>query len=99
MSPRSRVLLDRAELAAIVHRIGAAVEADHPDGVVMIGVLKGALVFLADLVRAVERVDVLVDFLAISRARVDETIVDLVGEARSLRGALLRRAIDDALGE
>jgi len=35
----------------------------------------------------------------VSRARVDETIVDLVNEARSLRGALLRRAIDDALGE
>jgi hypoxanthine phosphoribosyltransferase len=65
--PRSRVLLDRAELAAVVQRLGAAIEADHPDGVVMIGVLKGALVFLADLVRAVQRVDVLVDFLAISR--------------------------------
>ena len=35
----------------------------------------------------------------VSRARVDETIVDLVNEARALRGALLRRAIDDALGE
>jgi DNA-binding transcriptional MerR regulator len=35
----------------------------------------------------------------VSRARVDETIIDLVNEARSLRGALLRRAIDDALGE
>jgi DNA-binding transcriptional MerR regulator len=35
----------------------------------------------------------------VSRARVDETIVDLVSEARALRGALLRRAIDDALGE
>jgi DNA-binding transcriptional MerR regulator len=35
----------------------------------------------------------------VSRARVDETIIDLVNEARALRGALLRRAIDDALGE
>ncbi len=35
----------------------------------------------------------------VSRARVDETIVDLVNEVRSLRGALLRRAIDDTLGE
>jgi DNA-binding transcriptional MerR regulator len=35
----------------------------------------------------------------VSRARVDETIVDLVNEVRALRGALLRRAIDDALGE
>jgi len=67
VSPRSRIVLDRAELAAVVQRLGAAIEADHPDGVVMIGVLKGALVFLADLVRAVQHVDVLVDFLAISR--------------------------------
>jgi len=67
VSLRSRVVLDRAELAAVVQRLGAAIEADHPDGVVLIGVLKGALVFLADLVRAVPHVDVLVDFLAISR--------------------------------
>jgi hypoxanthine phosphoribosyltransferase len=67
VSPRSRVVLDRAELATVVHRLGVAIEADHPDGVVMIGVLKGALVFLADLVRAMQSVDVFVDFLAISR--------------------------------
>jgi hypoxanthine phosphoribosyltransferase len=67
VTPRSSVILDRAALAAIVQRLGAAVEADHPDGVVLIGVLKGALVFLADLVRAVQHVEVLVDFLAISR--------------------------------
>jgi len=67
VSPRSRIVLDRSELAAVVQRLGEAIEADYPDGVVMIGVLKGALVFLADLVRAVQHVDVFVDFLAISR--------------------------------
>ena len=35
----------------------------------------------------------------VSRARVDSTLADLVTEARALRGALLRRAIEDALGE
>jgi hypoxanthine phosphoribosyltransferase len=34
---------------------------------VLVGVLKGATIFLADLVRAVRDVDVSVDFLAISR--------------------------------
>jgi hypoxanthine phosphoribosyltransferase len=34
---------------------------------VLVGILKGALVFLADLARAVQGVDVAVDFLAISR--------------------------------
>lgn len=35
----------------------------------------------------------------VSRAKVDETLAELVTEARSLRGALLRRAVEDALGE
>ena len=35
----------------------------------------------------------------VSRAKVDDTLVELVTEARSLRGALLRRAVEDALGE
>jgi DNA-binding transcriptional MerR regulator len=35
----------------------------------------------------------------VSRARVDTTLSDLVTEARALRGALLRRAIEDALGD
>jgi DNA-binding transcriptional MerR regulator len=35
----------------------------------------------------------------VSRARVDSTLSDLVTEARALRGALLRRAIEDALGD
>ena len=82
MSPRSRVVLDRAELAAMVRRVGAAVEADHPDGVVLIGVLKGALVFLADLVRAVQRVEVMVDFLAISRYAPDSGRVRIVQDVQ-----------------
>ena len=41
--------------------------ADHPDGVVLVGVLKGALIFVADLARAIQGIDVAVDFLAISR--------------------------------
>ena len=82
MTPRSRVILDRAELASVVQRLGAAVEDDHPDGVVLIGVLKGALVFLADLVRAVQRVDVLVDFLAISRYAPDSGRVRIVQDVQ-----------------
>ena len=35
----------------------------------------------------------------VSRAKVDDTLAELVTEARALRGALLRRAIEDALGE
>ncbi|MFM8303118.1 MAG: MerR family transcriptional regulator [Actinomycetota bacterium] len=35
----------------------------------------------------------------VSRAKVDETLAELVTEARALRGALLRRAIEEALGD
>jgi hypoxanthine phosphoribosyltransferase len=60
-------ILDRQGLASIVERLGAQIAADHPDGVVVVGVLKGALIFTADLVRAIQGIDVEVDFMAISR--------------------------------
>jgi hypoxanthine phosphoribosyltransferase len=61
------VLLDRAALADVVRRLAGEITADHPDGVVLVGVLKGAMIFLSDLARAITEVDVTVDFLAISR--------------------------------
>ena len=60
-------LLDEAAIAETVARLAAEISTDHPDGVVLIGVLKGASLFLADLVRAVRDVDVEVAFIAISR--------------------------------
>jgi hypoxanthine phosphoribosyltransferase len=62
-----RVVVDRNALGAAVTRLAAEIEADHPEGVVLVGVLKGALIFLADLARAITAVDVTIDFLAISR--------------------------------
>ena len=47
------VLLDADAVAAHVARLGAEIERDHPDGVVLVGVLKGALIFVADLARAI----------------------------------------------
>ena len=47
------MLLDEAALRERVPALAARIEADHPDGVVLVGVLKGALVFLADLARAI----------------------------------------------
>jgi len=65
--PPPRVLLDEGALRERVAALAARISADHPDGVVLVGVLKGALVFLADLARAIRDVDVQLDFLAISR--------------------------------
>jgi len=48
-----------------VARLGGELSRDYPEGVVLVGVLKGSLWFLADLVRSVT-VPCAVDFLAVS---------------------------------
>ncbi len=45
------LLAGPAELAEATARVAAEIDADHPDGVTVVGVLKGSVVFLADLVR------------------------------------------------
>jgi hypoxanthine phosphoribosyltransferase len=65
--PPPTVLVDQQSLARHVERIAGEIAADRPDGVVLVGVLKGALIFLADLARAITDIEVSVDFLAISR--------------------------------
>lgn len=45
------LVLDAAGLRREVARVGAAVSADHPDGVVLVGLLKGSVLLLADLAR------------------------------------------------
>lgn len=67
MTVDASVLLGVDDLAALVDELAGRVGTDHPDGVVLLGVLKGALVFTADLARAISDVPVMVDFLAISR--------------------------------
>ena len=62
-----RVILDEATLASHTRRLAREIATEHPDGVVLVGVLKGAVVFLADLARQLQGVDVSIDFLAISR--------------------------------
>jgi hypoxanthine phosphoribosyltransferase len=50
-----------------VLRLGRELAAAYPDGVVLVALLKGSVVFLADLVRCVDpAIRVTVDFLAIS---------------------------------
>jgi hypoxanthine phosphoribosyltransferase len=64
--PRS-ILLGPDDLRAVLQRIGREIASDHPDGVLLIGVLKGALLFVADLARAIPDIPVAVDFISISR--------------------------------
>jgi len=65
--PAPETLLDEVAIAECVHRLAGAISSDHPDGVVLVGVLKGASIFLADLARAIDSIDVEVAFIAISR--------------------------------
>jgi hypoxanthine phosphoribosyltransferase len=71
-------LLDEAEIRKCVDRLAGEISADHPDGVVLVGVLKGASIFLADLARAIRTIDVEVDFIAISRYAPDSGRVRIV---------------------
>ena len=59
------VRLDRAALRRTVERLAREISADHPDGVVLIGVLKGAFMFLSDLMRSIE-IPLGIEFIAIS---------------------------------
>ena len=60
-----RVLLAADEIDATVARLAAEMSGRYRDGVVLIGVLRGSVPFLADLVRAMT-VPVSVDFMAIT---------------------------------
>ncbi len=58
-------VLTAEELAVITKRLGSEISRDHPDGVVLVGMLKGSVCFLADLVRHID-VACSVDFLQLS---------------------------------
>lgn len=66
MTPASpRILFERDEIQAAVRRLAGELSATYDDGVVLVAVLKGSLIFLADLVRHMTTHPV-VDFLAVS---------------------------------
>jgi hypoxanthine phosphoribosyltransferase len=62
---RLRELVRPDDLQAAVVRLGAELTAAYPEGVVLVGVLKGSVPFLADVVRAMTA-PTEIDFLAIS---------------------------------
>ncbi|MGD0082713.1 MAG: phosphoribosyltransferase family protein [Acidimicrobiales bacterium] len=60
-----KILLDADQLGEIVRRIGRSISEDHPDGVALVGILKGSVCLVADLAREIS-VPCAVDFLALS---------------------------------
>ena len=59
------VLIPEEDIQRRVRELAAAIHRDHPDGVHLIAVLKGAFVFLSDLARAIPGRCSL-DFMAVS---------------------------------
>ena len=80
-SSEMKVLLSRRQIAERIATLGAQITVDYiGKSVVLIGVLKGAAIFLADLARAIQ-VDATFDFVAVSsygRARVSSGAVKLI---------------------
>jgi len=60
-----QLLISSDDIQRRVRELAAEISRDHPLGVHLVGVLKGACIFLADLARALE-CDVTMDFIAVS---------------------------------
>jgi hypoxanthine phosphoribosyltransferase len=65
-NPQTTVLFSDEQIQARIRELGAAITKDYPAGdLIVVGILKGAFLFVADLVRAIER-PLKVDFMGIS---------------------------------
>ena len=78
---KMEILFSRDQIAERVHALGVQISADYAgQSVVLIGVLKGAAIFLSDLARSIT-VDNTFDFVSVSsygRARVSSGQVKLI---------------------
>jgi hypoxanthine phosphoribosyltransferase len=64
---RVRELISREKIAQRVAELGAQIASDYAaQELVLVGVLKGSFLFMADLARAIPGEDVLVDFLGLA---------------------------------
>ncbi len=62
-----RILITSEQIQQRVRELAAQIEADYPEGpLYVISVLKGAFIFVADLVRALKRHSVRIEFMGIS---------------------------------
>ena len=60
-----RTFISADDIHARVEALGRQIRGDHPDGVHLVGVLKGAFMFMSDLARAIDG-NTTLDFIAVS---------------------------------
>jgi len=61
-----KLLISPSEIASKVSELAQRILADHgEDELVLVGTLKGSFIFLADLVRALDKRDVFIDFVRV----------------------------------
>jgi len=62
-----RILVSAEQIQRRIAALAADIERDHPDGpILLVGILKGSFIFLADLARAINRASTRVEFMAVS---------------------------------
>ncbi|MEW6007641.1 MAG: hypoxanthine phosphoribosyltransferase [bacterium] len=66
------IFITKEEIEKKVSELALKISSDHPDGLITIGVLKGAWVFMADLVRKLT-CPVYIDFIKVSSYKGKET--------------------------
>jgi hypoxanthine phosphoribosyltransferase len=95
-----RVLFSAAEIAARVDTLAAAIARTIPDDFVMVGILKGAVVFVADLARALDRAGARpeIEFMRLSSygpAKESSGMVQLLGDIPAALAARPVLLVDD----
>jgi hypoxanthine phosphoribosyltransferase len=66
MDDLKEILYDRAAIKACVDRLGRTISRDYAGkDLLLVGILKGAVVFFSDLIRAID-IPLSMDFMAIS---------------------------------
>jgi hypoxanthine phosphoribosyltransferase len=86
-------LFTESELAAATERLGAEISAKYKgERVLLVSVLKGAFIFMADLVRAIDG-DVEVDFMAVSSYGAEAKSSGIVRIIKDLNASVVDRHV------
>jgi hypoxanthine phosphoribosyltransferase len=80
-----RILISSEQIQKRVHEMAAQIESDYPEGpIYIVSILKGAFIFVADLVRELKRPSVRIEFMGISSYGKEKTSSGQVKVTRDL---------------